>query len=386
MRAHGRILSRIWNDPEFVALEGGPQRLYLFLLSQPDLSHAGLVPLRIRRWAQKASAYDGAALEKDLGVLEDARFVLADHDTQEVLVRTFVRNDGVYKQPLVMQRMREDAQQIDSPRLRAMFLAELDRLPLHELSDEPSRRGDRRSVREWVASIVDGLRADFADVGGRPQAGGEAVREPTLFDRSGDPPQTLPDTLSEPPADPPETVPDTLSGGSAGPSREGTRVRARVPLPPTPYPLPPKNTCSPERADSGPPPEGSPGPADAGRVSTEDAFAAFWSAYPRKVGKGQALKAYRAATKKADPDRILAGLNRHLTVWASAHTATQFVPYPATWLNGERWADDLAAPASTADAARSEEQLTDPDHPPGPGWWWKESRWGSRWMPPDRWR
>ena len=190
-RTHGRVMATIWNDPEFVALEAGPQRLYMFLLSQPDLSHAGLVPMRIRRWAKKVADYNAGRVEDDLATLEGARFVVTDDDTEEVLIRTFVRNDGVYKQPKVMLRMREDAKQIESPALRAAFRVELDRLPLDELSE---------TTYAQVSGVVDTLRADFSDaqeypterVSGTPRVrAGVFPQPPTPFHQ---PPSTVPAT------------------------------------------------------------------------------------------------------------------------------------------------------------------------------------------------
>lgn len=69
-------------------------------------------------------------------------------------------------------------------------------------------------------------------------------------------------------------------------------------------------------------------------------FEKFWSAYPRKVGKGAAEKAF----KKYKPDDTL------LSVMLSALSAQKrseqwikengkFIPYPATWLNQRRWED-----------------------------------------------
>lgn len=69
-----------------------------------------------------------------------------------------------------------------------------------------------------------------------------------------------------------------------------------------------------------------------------DAFARFWEAYPRKVGKGQAVKAWKAAVRKVGEDAILAGLQAHRVSLAAREP--RFVPHPATWLNGERWADE----------------------------------------------
>lgn len=65
-------------------------------------------------------------------------------------------------------------------------------------------------------------------------------------------------------------------------------------------------------------------------------FERFWSAYPRKVGKGAAQKAWRAAMRKTTPDAVIAAVQRF--AWPDDQ---QFIPHPATWLNAERWADEL---------------------------------------------
>ena len=67
-------------------------------------------------------------------------------------------------------------------------------------------------------------------------------------------------------------------------------------------------------------------------------FIAFWAMYPRKKSKGQAAKAFTAARKKATTEEIMAGLEQQLPDLKSRES--QFVPYPATWLNGEQWADE----------------------------------------------
>lgn len=221
-RTHGRIMAAIWTDPDFLALEVGPQRLYMFLLSQPDLSHAGLVPMRTRRWAKKTKAMTVAGITADLGDLADAKFVVLDDDTQEVLVRTFVRNDGVYKQPKVMLRLREDAKQVESPRLRAAFRVELDKLPLHELT----------TARQAVEEIVSDLRADFSGDGYPTGYPSERV--------SDTPDWTRPTDQSEESAETDKRAGQNPSERVSGRVSDTPRVRAgTLPQPPSPVPQPP---------------------------------------------------------------------------------------------------------------------------------------------------
>ena len=89
-------------------------------------------------------------------------------------------------------------------------------------------------------------------------------------------------------------------------------------------------------------------------------FVDWWALYPRKVAKGQAERAYRTARKNgASQADLLEGIAAHAAAWARRKTETQFMPYPATWLNGKRWLDDPAAIAAGGSSARGSQ--------PGPG-------------------
>jgi len=71
-------------------------------------------------------------------------------------------------------------------------------------------------------------------------------------------------------------------------------------------------------------------------------FDIFWNLYPNKKSKPNALKAYMKAIKKGVPhETIIRGLGQHADYWRASGTERQFIPHPATWLNGERWNDDL---------------------------------------------
>jgi hypothetical protein len=232
-RSHGRILARIWSDTDFLVLAPDPQRMYLFLLSQPDLNHAGLIPLRVRRWAASAATLTLEDVQRALKVLDVARFVLVDEDTEEALIRTLVRNDGIYKQPKVMIRMGQDARLIASQRLRLAFAEEMRRLPLGELS------GTQRLQAE---AVVSSLVAEF-DPGG---SGSETDLD-TL-------PKGYPDRLGDVDGLSPSSTSNALSGRGHGPTspqvdtlpkgyREGSGipsacVHAHSPSPQPPSPSP----------------------------------------------------------------------------------------------------------------------------------------------------
>lgn len=70
-------------------------------------------------------------------------------------------------------------------------------------------------------------------------------------------------------------------------------------------------------------------------------FETFWDAYPRKVAK----KAARVAFARVNPDMEL--FTQMLDAIAAQKVSRQwrdgYIPHPATWLNGERWADEVVA-------------------------------------------
>ena len=70
-------------------------------------------------------------------------------------------------------------------------------------------------------------------------------------------------------------------------------------------------------------------------------FDQLWSLYPRKVGKGQARKAFKAASKKKDFYELLPKLMDYVQTLEGKDK--QYIPHLATWLNGERWEDEVEA-------------------------------------------
>jgi DNA-binding transcriptional ArsR family regulator len=84
-------------------------------------------------------------------------------------------------------------------------------------------------------------------------------------------------------------------------------------------------------------------------ATADNRFDEFWTAYPRKEGKGHARKAYDAALKRGvTADALITAAHTHTTHWQADKTAKRYIPHPATWLNGERYDDELPATTSLA--------------------------------------
>ena len=67
-------------------------------------------------------------------------------------------------------------------------------------------------------------------------------------------------------------------------------------------------------------------------------FEAFWDAYPKKISKQAALKAWNKAVKIADPADIIAGAKRYAQMVQGSEK--QFIKGPDGWLNAGRWEDE----------------------------------------------
>ena len=73
-------------------------------------------------------------------------------------------------------------------------------------------------------------------------------------------------------------------------------------------------------------------------AGVDDAFDQFWSVYPRKVGKKDAVKVWNQIRPNPDlTNQIVQGVER----WKRSEQWTKddgrFIPYPATFLRGDRW-------------------------------------------------
>jgi hypothetical protein len=144
-REYARIMTEIWRNREFRALDQKGQRAYLFLITQPDISAAGLLPMRIRRWSDMSADTTPSDIADALKALDAGRFIVTDFDTEEVLVRAFVRWDGGFtnskRRPVIIRA----AQDVESTRLRRALAQEFERCGL------PALGGDVLDPQEEVS-------------------------------------------------------------------------------------------------------------------------------------------------------------------------------------------------------------------------------------------
>lgn len=133
-RDHARIKTRIWDDPDFLALKIAEQHLYLALASNKGLSRCGVIDFIPSRFDHLSADMTATKFTKTVAGLRAARFIVLDERTQELLLRSYVRHDGVLDRVNMGKACGTAYESVVSRRIRAAIGVELTRL-MHEDPD-----------------------------------------------------------------------------------------------------------------------------------------------------------------------------------------------------------------------------------------------------------
>ena len=158
------IQQSIWRDEHWRSLSRAAQALYLQLLSQKELDCAGILPLQPNKWAKGCNELTAAQVVTDLDELQQARFVYYDVDTDELFVRSYMRNSNVMKSPNMRRAATRAAVLVGSEFLKPLLAAELravgeamndaeclaaaEKINPSGTPPEPFPKGSNRTVRE----------------------------------------------------------------------------------------------------------------------------------------------------------------------------------------------------------------------------------------------
>ena len=69
-------------------------------------------------------------------------------------------------------------------------------------------------------------------------------------------------------------------------------------------------------------------------------FEQFWASYPRKVGKLTAKRSWEKLSQE-NKQKALEAIVEHRKYWVAKGTDWEFIPHASTWLNQERFEDEL---------------------------------------------
>lgn len=118
----------LWADEDWRKLSMGAQHLYMLILSHSTLSYAGVADWRPGRLAALTAGRTTDDIRRDAQELSGASFIYADEMTEEVLIRSFLRHDGVIKHPRLHVSMAKDYAGISSDAIRAFIAFEAQKL------------------------------------------------------------------------------------------------------------------------------------------------------------------------------------------------------------------------------------------------------------------
>ena len=124
-RDRANINTGIWNDADFRQLSPAAQWLYFLLMTHPTLTYVGVADWRPKRITPFAASLTVGFIEDAASELSDGHYIVIDEDTEEVLIRSFLKHDGILKQPRLAVSMANAYAQTASNTIRGVVVHEL---------------------------------------------------------------------------------------------------------------------------------------------------------------------------------------------------------------------------------------------------------------------
>jgi len=125
-RSYAKLYLSVWdNGGDFLDLTADAQWLYWVLISHPLLTPAGTLPLQPRKWVRRAKGMTYKRIQSALSELVDNNKILVDEDTEELLIRTYIRYDRGWRTPNIRKSIEASISRIESDALRDAATHEL---------------------------------------------------------------------------------------------------------------------------------------------------------------------------------------------------------------------------------------------------------------------
>jgi hypothetical protein len=162
-RVFGNINVGIWLDQDFCNLSPGAQRTYFQLITQSDIAACGTLALTMRRWSMTVPEKYRPEFPEWMEELARERFIVIDADTEELLVRSFVKWDGGYKNGNRLMAIKGTAEAVRSPLLRSVLAFQLSKVgisevPLNALPRDLERPSNAVETPKVVVTLGESVR------------------------------------------------------------------------------------------------------------------------------------------------------------------------------------------------------------------------------------
>lgn len=127
-REQANINTGLWADRDWRSLLMSEKYLYTLLLTHPTINYTGVVDWRPARIAALSPDTTTESIEVAARGLQEARFVFVDEDSEEVLIRSYLRHDGILKQPKLSVSMANAYAGTSSTKIQDIVAHEMHRL------------------------------------------------------------------------------------------------------------------------------------------------------------------------------------------------------------------------------------------------------------------
>ena len=305
-------------DVKFRALTGGAQRLYMTLLAHNTLTYCGVADWRPKRLAHYTSDSTVESIEAEGAELAAGLFIVIDEDTDEVLIRSYIKYDEVMRQWRLAASLAASFGSIVSDTIRAVVVDELEEL---QTANPHLPAWERSDVLLVLSKPSKSAKEIYRDSGA---AWGKLT------------PNFAPDST-------PNTAPTAApSEGQAIPKAPSLTVNQ------LPISISISNTAGIVAERDGVIDELiEPNLVASKAKPKHDIEALFSQAYahwPKKVERIPALEKFKIAVRTHDPLVLVAEIVKFGDAYA-ATTEKQYTPALGVWISRKRWTDDLPSAA-----------------------------------------
>lgn len=163
-RSHGILKTTIWEaTSEFRQLTLNGQWCYAMLVSQPQINNCGAVPYVPEKWVRFANGLDRDTLNQSLLELRARLFIVVDEDTGELLVRTFIKHDRIWKQPNLITAARREYAAIESQLLREILLHQHPWLTTSTTAEAVKKTEETSKTKGLTEPLIEGVSEGLPD-------------------------------------------------------------------------------------------------------------------------------------------------------------------------------------------------------------------------------
>lgn len=154
---HAQIKLDIWGDDDWLDLSPRAQHLYFVLWTSPGLSFCGAGDWHPGRIANRARGWTAESVEAAAAELSANLFLVVDTDTDEYLLRSWIKHDGLWRTPNMAVSVANARAELASRTLRGIVVFEVAKIR--------KREPDSTSwTREAVAKMLEQKAIDAADL------------------------------------------------------------------------------------------------------------------------------------------------------------------------------------------------------------------------------